>query len=536
MSENNPNPMNTEPTVEPTVEAPIAEASAAPTVEAPVSAEPAKGLGSLLSKLKGLIKTPAMIAAVSAVGVVAAAGIGITAATSTPAALLGKGLESTVESVQENPIVSVVTSALKGGSAEVQLDLDALTQNFIEGSAAVKVYTSDKQEAAVSANLVVDDKSLLDATVVADKDNIAASSEVLFGEKAYGINLEKLVKNFEDSAFGPDGKYSLGIELDEEHDAIAERTFKMSEAAMDLSKDMTKTLMKSLKKHAEMTKEGTSMTFAGESIKVNAVTLKMDDEVILAVVGDMLTYLKENEALRSFLKDYADLLITLSDGELGYDDKDELIDDFYDALDDVDLGDLEDALDEVEPSLSATFYISKSEKALVGLDCTTKADGERVRLTSSFGPSWDKLNEISVKLSAPDVDIRFSYLVTEDTKQAYTAEIEFDSEDGVPVEGTFEWDKKSGGFELGLESEYASFSAEGELALTDKELTLLLDSIHEDDYKQDIGITLILKADDKMPSMPKYTDVLEMTEEDVEDLVADLQDAVRDLAPLLWMF
>jgi len=512
-NENKVNPAEDE--LPKSTETPAAEA----TVEAAPAAEAVPA-----GKPKFKLKLPHIIAGVAAAAAVVV--IGVASAASGPASLVGKSLSKTVDALPKNEVVALLTNVAKGGSVEALVDLDNITNGMLDGSASVKVYANEKKEAAVVAEVTVDDEVLLDAGVYVTENDLALNSKALLDEEAYGINLKNLTKNFNDSVFGPHGPYELDIELDEDSDPIVEKSLKMAEDAEALAKDIAENTLKALKKNAEMSKETVSKKFASEKVKVTAVKMAMDNETMVGFVEDMVNYASKDKKIKSFLNEYAEFMMTTTGGDP--DDAEDFIEDFYDALEDVDMEDVEEAMEDLDLEVEAIFYISKSGKSLVGLDLDFDVDGESISFTSTFGPAPDKLDEISFELSAPYTEYSGSYVVKEDTKQNYSAEFELDL-DGDEVEGTFEWDRKGGDFEFEIDDSYSVYGAEGNLILSTKEAVLVLESIYEDDDDIDLGLTLTAKANDKMPSMPKYTDVLEMSEDDVEDLVEDIQDTLEDL-------
>lgn len=158
-------------------------------------------------KLPKLSKKTTLIAGIAAIVVIL---IIIISTSKSPLSIVSNGFENTIESFEKSSIISLIADVADGGSVEVACDLEELTENTfgygIDGNASIKLYSSDSK-AALVADVKIEGVSL-DATLIAGKDEVAISSEALFGKKSYGVNFKKLVNNFEDSIFGPDGEFS----------------------------------------------------------------------------------------------------------------------------------------------------------------------------------------------------------------------------------------------------------------------------------------------------------------------------------------
>jgi len=405
----------------------------------------------------------------------------------------------------------------------------------VDASASKKLYT-DTDKAAVVAGVTMDGEPLIDASAFLDRENIALMSDMLFGEKAYGIDLENMLQNYEDSAFGPDGEYWLGFELPEETDSVGEEAAQMVKDAQALLKSMSGVLMKSVKEHAEIDKEGAVISINSEDIKTTAVSIRVDNAGVMAVLRDMVEYLRTDKQVREFLNTYKDYLAAvLVESGVVYGDYDaeDLVTDFYDLLDDLEddvLEDLEEELDDADFEAALTFHITKSGKELVGVEFVGEAFDEKVEASAFAGPSWEKLEEISIRVEDEYDTIRISYLVSTNDKKEYSAKLKLRENSTNVLVGEFAWDKEKGDFELELTDEWEdTMGAEGTLEVTSKATTIVLESVYDYYGEYDVGITAVIKPSDKMPSMPEYIDILEMTDEEVTALGDELEGAVQEL-------
>lgn len=482
---------------------------------------------------KKIGKKPILIA-VAAVVVLAIAAIIIAIATSSPLKLVTKGFENSVSALKENEAVVFAGKVIKGGSIGAECDMEELMDLPVEGTLSAKVYT-DTDKAALTAELEVEGDTVLDASVLANKKNIAVASDVLFGDNAYGINLSKLTEKFNNSVFGPDGDLSLGFELPEAASSIGDDASKLIKDSQKIIKSVLTELLTSVNDHAEISKEKETLSFNGTDVKVTAVEVQIDGETAAAVAVDMVEYLRSNKALKAFLYEYADKLASLEE-DFDYTSVDfvDTLDTLYEQLDEItdeDLEDLAENLGDMDLDLTLTFYVTKSGKELIGVEF----DNDEVKATVLAGPSFKEIEEVSVNLDDGYTKYRINYVVETNTKKELVAELKV-REDGENIlVGEFNWDKSKGDFEAELTDSWGdTYGAEGSLDVSSKAVVLVLDSVSEDSYETDLGITLTVSASDKMPSMPKYTDILDMSAEDLEDLVSDLESAVYDLGDLVY--
>ena len=485
-------------------------------------------------------KKPIVFAAVAAV-IVAVVAFVASMVASSPLLLVGKGIENSVAALKRNDVVSLVTAVVNGGSVEALCDLETLAGYSLDGTASVKLYLDGEKKAAATANLEMDGDSVLDAKAFADWENIAVSSEALFGDEAYGISLKHLVENFEDSVFGPDGDLSLGIEIPEVDESLLKESAQLTEDARKITKDVIKTLVKSIGEHAEISKEKETLDFNGEKVKVTAVSIEVNGEAMVAIAEDMLEYLRENEELKEYLyrcAEYSETLIPEDEMYGYYAGMESVLDDFYDSLEEIEDGDLEDLgemMEEADAEGSVVFYITKSGKELVGVKFDGEADGEKVKISVTAGPTWENLEEISFRYDDGYTAARASYLVEVNDKNEYSAELKLREDGETVVTGEFTWDKKNGDFELELTDDWGdSYGVEGSIEVTSKATTITLDSAYEYDYEVDLGVSVILTSSDKMPAMPGYTDVLEMSMDDIEDLAYDIEDILYELSYMFY--
>ena len=493
-------------------------------------------------KKKKVGKTPILIS-IAAVVVIAIVAIIASAAASSPLKLLGKGFVNSVNALKQNSVVAFAEKTAKGGSIEAVCDMEELLNLPVEGVLSLKLYTA-AAKMAVTADVAIEGESVLDASAFVDEENIAVASEALFGTETYGINLTNFAEKFEDSVFGPDGELSLGIELPDATDSVVEDAAKMTEDSQKIAKSMLAYLLQSIEEHAAVSKEDESLDFNGTEVKATAVGIQADSEALSAMIADLVEYLRSDAELKAFLYNYADYFAAaLVESGLvygDYEDGEAIIDEFYEQLENIgdeEMEELTEALEDADVEISLTFYITKSGKELVGVKFDGEADGDKVKASVLAGPSWKNLEEVSVRLDDGYSVIRVTYTVETNDKKEYSAELKVREGSENILVGEFVWDKENGDFEVELADDWGdTYGLEGSLTVDSKAVTIVLDSVSEDSEKIDLGISVIVTASDKMPEMPAYKEILDMTSDDVEDLIYDLEDILGELSGLLYYF
>lgn len=323
---------------------------------------------------------------------------------------------------------------------------------------------------------------------------------------------------------------SLGIDLE-----VIEQTMDYindsssnSKEAIKVIKKMVNTLMKSIKSNAEIEKSTETLEFGEDSVKATAIAVTMDGAALINIASDMIEYMNTNNDFKSVLSKNLDEYAAMYGG---YMDSEEMLEEIYNSLESAaeQLDETAEYADEIDMEICVTFYVSKSGSYLIGVDVNADIDGDRAKMSFYAGPSFENLSEISFKYNADYVDVRGTYTVSTNDKKEYSAKLKIRSDGTTVLTGNIDWDKKDGDFTIEISDGRYSTGVDGTLTQKGKATTLHIDSYEEYGRSYDLGIDIIFKTSDKMPSTPKYTDVLTMKLDDVDDLVDDIQYAMSDI-------
>lgn len=529
--------MNTRPAAENEV-----RLSAAEPMQETANMTPKKGIGT-----KSLIKK---LAIAIAVGVAAIGGVAAAASiATTPVNKVLLATEKTVESVGETPIWEVIDDVLNGGSIEVSMNTDEISDGYLDMDVVAKLYTNlaDK-EFAVYANADVNGSELSATAWVDEKDIVVECKDFL--DEIYGLNLEDLEENLEDAYL----LEMMGIDSDEliemmelsSETGIDEKTLRALEK--DLSKLLKKTIKqfgKSLNEHAEIEKGKEELDFNGEEVNAKTIEISLTGEELVEVVCEVAEYLRDSKDLEALLDEYAETVEAYFEAMGQEIDVDVIIDEIYEALDEI-VEEAEDFDDADDYEFCVVAYLNSGY--LVGFDFSiTEDDEEEGCISVRMGPTLKELKEFRITLDADDDGFDAAYTVEKDDSEEYEAKFKLKEGKEVVGSASISWDKKSGDYECKFEHTYSYYDWWDEEQYTDTDeysvsgtflkekgcYDLEIEDVAFDGDEYALDICICFDPSDKQPSKPrKYIDILTIDEDDLSDLQEDILDNVRELEDL----
>ncbi len=490
--------------------------------------------------LKNLMKTKILliVCAVLVVGVVAVVSVSAAVAAN-PYNQVMKALENSGKAMVKGDAFAQTQKFASGGSIAVSGNLEELLGQIIgsplDVAAQAKLYMdADKQAMAAEAAVTLDGEPLVDGNVYFDSEQIVLACAALLGDTAYGIDLTKLEENFADSAFGPDGAYSLGIEEEQitELFSTMKEQEEMRRDAEKIAKDAVSMLVKSVKKHSEAGREKDSLTFGEKTVKTNVITIKLDGNALAAIAEDVVRYLDTEESIETFISDYATLLAADLDME-----PDDLLEEYKDAVDDAKdtLEDFEDNVEEVEIEIAVS--ISKSAKEIVALEIKIEDDNDPVvEISMLAGPTWKAMTSLSIEIDPGYDAIKVVYTVEEDSREEFRASLKVTEDGDEMMAAKLTYEKKDGDFKAALTIDGDELILRGMMTTKGKKTTYILESLTLDGEKIKLGdIEVVINLADKLPSVGKYTDILTLDEDEIEDILADIEDVIEEIGSDIMM-
>lgn len=476
---------------------------------------------------KGLLIGGIALAAVAVIAVIVLTVLG-----NTPAGLLATGFRNSMDALESNSFSEKMDQVSNGGSMEITLDLANLMAESglpMDGTGSLKLYMdSEKGKSVMTLGVLLANIQNIDMSLFFNEDSLVLASDWLLGDKAYGVGYNNLEENFNNSVFGPDGAYSLGVEIPEDFQEQMGKYQKYTEDTEKMMEQLGNRLLKSAEKNTDMEKENDTLSLGGKDVKTTAVSIKMDHNQLAAVLEDMLDYMRTDEDFKEYMEEHADILFSDS-----WTDPDILVEEFYQELDDAkeEMDELKKELEEEEAGVEAVFHITKSGKQLVGMELTFESNISPVKLSFYAGPDLESADEISFRVDAEDSTVRGSYVVTTNDKKAYAAELKIREDGETVLSGQVNWDKINGDFTVTMTDEWEdSVVIRGTLMETKMVTDLTLDSIEMEGEQVELGLGIVLKTSDKMPDSPAYKDILKMTEAEVTSLITDLSTVFLQMA------
>ncbi len=494
-----------------------------PYVQPSVEPAPKKGFPKLI------------LIAVLAVAVVAAGFFGVKALLGgTPLTRAMTGVKKSFEALEKNEYAATMKNVSEVGSMTVSIDLSKLADMIgteVPAKIELTSYASLKNyKAALEIDAQLKNKSVLHGTLTASDEELAVACEQILGKKNYSLSFKDLAKNLPKSVFDPDSDtdYALPEEIYEWLIGLKNGPITpMKEIVKDAKpvfEEAVKTLKTSTEKNGEITKGSETISIGEADVKTNTVTVKLNGKQAAAIATDLLKWAKSDKDLKDLLTKVTTTYGPVLDEEF---DVNGFLDDFYDGID--------EALEEIaetekdDVNLTAVFYINKSNGQLVKAEITTKDDYGKTTYTLEGGPDWKDLAYYSVSMKDPYSKTSVTYIVEENTKSQFTAKIKVKEDSDTTMSATYSWDKSTG--DLRISSNEADFKLTGTMTQKGKVTTIELKKFEYGGYItiKDLGTTITLNESAKLPSISKPTEIVKLSEDDIEALFEDVQDAVQEL-------
>ncbi len=483
---------------------------------------------------KGFPKIILIIAVLAVVGVAAFFGIKALAGGS-PLTKAMAGVKKSVEALEKNEYTSIAKNVSEAGSMSVSVDLSKLA-DLIGTEVPAKIefttYSNVKNsQAALEIDAQLKSKSVLHGTFTASDEQIAVACEQILGKKNYSLSFKDLSKNLPKSIFDPDSDtdYALPEELYEWLVGLKDGPIApMKEIAKDakpILEKAAKLLKTSVEKNAEITKGSETISIGDADVKTNTVTVKLNGEQAAKIVTDLLKWVKSDKDLKNLITKFTTVYGPVL--EMEEEDLADFLDEFYDSVDDA-LEQMED-VEKDDVNLTCVFYTNKSNGQLVKAEITSKDDYGKTTYTLEGGPDWKDLAYCSVSMKDPYSKVNMTYTVEENTKSQFTAKVKVKEDSDTTMSMTYSWDKSTG--DLRITSTEADLKLTGTMTQKGKVTTIELKKLEvgRNVSVKDLGTTITLNESAKMPSVSKPTEILKLSEDDIEALFEDVQDAVQDL-------
>lgn len=459
----------------------------------------------------------------------------------------------TIREANESELSVFAKNLLQHGSTTLKVDLNEMQDLVaallplpikLDASAEMTLY-SKYGSLAFTGEGTLKGKRLLDASLIYNEGkDIAVSSEIFFGKTNYGLNLKTLGKNLEGSLFDPAKGGTYAITPQEKFDQLKAHEFK--EHALEELVNEFKTRLKGLTNagldymidNAAFNTGSQTVTIAGEDIKTNTLTMTFNDEVFCGLLNTLLDYCRDDKDMLSFLTKVADKILLLEPEPQPGTPEERVL----------------------EALRRAKNEIAEQRSRIAGTDFTVISymnGGKTLRMDSkavkgdqeafcsfSFGPDVKAPKEIDLELSIPgQAVISAVYTVTSRTADLYSGKlnVRYDAADLANL--TVNWDKKTGAFSVLVEAlqenQFASLTGtlqrDGKITtLVPQKATYSMDSATAELPLG--GVSLTFNEAAEFPTLPNFTEITSMSEEQFEAVFEDLQETLSSLFSLSTLF
>ena len=411
-------------------------------------------------------------------------------------------------------------SELEKSEVKVSVDLSKILPYYLNYSGTVDVTMSDDMDAGkvyLNLSLAMKGKELADIGIYMDEKALAVQSDTLLGDDAYGLAFETLPDDLKKSIFAadsdtyyalPETVYNMLLQLDESPIKL----YKEARGSMeDLMSEGGLKFLESLKKNAKLTEEEGKLSVGGSRVECKVIKAEADAEATRAILEDMAAWLKEDgtkEKLRRFFNVTVKIQ-EIAEGGKTEKDADDYLDEFYDSLDEA----LEETDDE---ETTVLFYISKENKQLIGLRLEYENEDGEGSLELVAGPDFENPDEIRLTYNVDGTEDVMTLEVTENSDSTYAVTLTLDYE-GYKETYDFEWEKKRGDFTI---SQNGRDLLTGSLEIEDNTIALEIDQI---------GTSIKMTRGAKTPDVPKYKNIIRLSEDEFGDLVDDIRQEIQNI-------
>ena len=457
------------------------------------------------------------------------------------------------------------------GSVELKVDAGTLLSmvapiSGLDLTASLKSYNNaESGNAALCANILSGGVSIADLLLYMTDDSISASSNALFGKNVYGFSFDNFADAFNNSEFGEDGAYSLGISADDlrnpfdsaaSYAAAYENFADLGEKIEDSWNTLKGDIYALIENNGTNSTADATLTVGGKDVKTTDVSFTYTGDQVADIIEGALTLAKDNDSVEAILEALLEASKSyMTDVYATY--PDDVMDDMLDEMNSTSVDDMMetingaideglDNIDDVRESLkdfefSFIVHISKSTKGIIGITANIKENNDNMVIKAVCGPSMNDIDEISVSAeydNGEETDEMYlKYVVTEDNGDTYAAELT-GKMDGVKTEFlTVDWNKNSGELNVEIEVEGESITVNGKLLSGKDSTTIAVNSVSNGYETIDVGeIALIFNTNDTMPTTGSYADILSMNESDITNLLGEIAESAQDIISLLGIY
>lgn len=433
----------------------------------------------------------------------------------TPQAQLSQSADKTIGAIMGgDSALNVLSDALDRG--KITISVMGMVENVL-------YIDSDNGYFAdfLSANI---DGVELEASAYLKDSAIALAIPALLGDETYGVNLDTLVSDLKSSAIWS----MMGVSYEE----FESQTSVDLEAVMDVLTDtldsvgeLEKVVEDAAKNIKVESAEGKATIYGVEEDAI-IITTTMNTDDIKAMMDAYIDWMET--AAKDMVADLSEAM-----GGVDLDSRMELSDSIASMREELDY-----AFEEANLDFVITTNINPSTNYIMSciVDVTGTVDGEagniHGELVLGIDPTTSGKYTFTVSVGAEDEDSSVMEIVLDrdlgESKDVYTLNASM-TEYGETYDvfsGSFTYDKESHDFELSVEADGDEIGVSGKFYCDKDSLELSIDTIESYGEEMEVDVSILIEAisASEMPDMPKYTNILKMSESDLTDLIMNISE------------
>lgn len=451
-----------------------------------------------------------MLALVLCVSMVALVGCQPKPEPKTAEGLLRTALGHYEKILQDNKALSIINQSMDGGSIglnvktpEVENDSGITTVGGTEATNINLTMYPDKTNNKFSLVFGVQQGELdMNAQLGVNGTQLVIGSSML--DEAYGIDLKTMKEKFPTSIFGTQGLNLLELTEEDEAELLNAIDEALNKSTTINDVDVYKLFIDSLVKYGDLTlTEKTPALVYGETVESDLVTVTLTKGDLKAIAKDMVDAFGMQESLDELFKQYNEM----AEEEQQFANLDAVIDELLkDYANDAVVVDIKMNLD-------------MKHSAIMYADVKI---GANMYMMITVGANPAKAEKVTIAMHTDEGSDTMVINIKDDTAEY---KLEFVDEEGKNG-GAIVVDRAHQTLALySIEDGQRTEEFKLKYELTDDKLDLIFDY-------EGVDMTLTFKSKDTSPvKFDNYTDILDMTMEEMEELVAKLQEQFPSTEP-----
>lgn len=434
----------------------------------------------------------------------------------TPQAQLSQSADKTIGAIMGgDSALNVLSDALDKG--KITINVMGMVENVL-------YIDSDNGYFADFLSADIDGVEL-EASAYLKDSAIALAIPALLGDETYGVNLDTLVSDLKTSAIWS----MMGVsyeEFESQTSVDLEAVMDVLTDTLDSVGDLEKVVEDSAKNIKVESAEGKA-TIYGQEVDAIIITTTLNTDDIKAMLDAYIDWMETTAK---------DMVADLSEamGGVDLDSRMELSDSIDSMREELDY-----AFEDTDLNFVITTNINPNTSYIMScvVDMTGTVSGEagEAHMELVLGEDLTTSDKYTVTVSVNDsegdemgkVEIVLNRELGE-SKDVYTLNASM-TEYGETYDvfsGSFTYDKESHDFELSVEADGDEIGVSGKFYCDKDSLELSIDTIESYGEEMEVDVSILIEAisASEMPDMPKYTNILKMSESDLTDLILNISE------------